>query len=156
MLAWQKGGAALAVSGIFLTSLGCTTGEAPRHYESAYQNFGSLCLVPAEDHSDSLDLMVMQTLRDRGFAPSLVEADDEKALSDCRSRVLFSVDEKKSTETMSLTFTDKYTGETYHVEIGDKEAGLREFGSGSPLTERALMIRRLVDRLFPESPLQRD
>ena len=156
MLAWQKAGAALVVSGIFLTSLGCTTGEAPRHYESAYQNFGSLCLVPAEEHSDSLDFLVMQTLRDRGFEPTLVEADDRDALASCRTRVVFSVGEKQSTETMSLTFTDKYTGENYHVEAGDKEVGAREFGSGSPLTERAAMIRRLVDRLFPESPLQRE
>ncbi len=156
MLGWQKTGAGLAVLGLILTSLGCTTGETPRHYESAYQYLSSLCLVPAEDHSDSLDLMVMQTLRDRGFEPILVEPDDAEALSECRSRVVFSVDEKTSTETMSLTFTDRYTGENYHVKIGNKEAGLREFGSGSPLTERALMIRRLVDRLFPESPLQRE
>ena len=153
MSAWQKANRILAAGAAIALLSGCQTGEQPRHYRSAYQAFGSLCLVPGEAHSDSLDFLVMQTLRDRGFEPVLTEADDREAIARCRSRVVFSAGDKASGDKMSLTFTDKFTGENYHVTADTTDIGTREFGTGSPLTERAALIKRLVDRLFPESPI---
>lgn len=155
MSGWQKRIAFVFLAAGALALSGCSANsqDTPRLYKSAYQNFGSICVVPAEDHSDSLDLILIQSLRDRGFKPVLIEPDDYDALAECRTRVVFSVGEGKSPESMSLTFTDKYTGENYHVKGGDTTPKATDIRVGSPLKEPEWVLMRLVERLFPDSPV---
>ncbi len=156
MLEGKKAGL-LAVLCSLLVLTGCQTADRrAHHYQSAYQSFGSLCLVPQEEHSASLDLLVMQMLRDRGFEPVLIENNEVGHSRKCRAKVSFSVTNRADGETMSLTFTDCYTGENYHVSSHIRQPSDSRLEPGSVLTDRDWVLRRLVDRLFPESPLVRD
>lgn len=140
---------------------GCAAQPKEKAYESAYQSYRVLCVMPAEEHNGSLDLALMRTLADRGFEPKLLGTADEKAAQSCRAVVTFSTGGSASLplETppyMSLSFIDMYTGETYFVsEIrrGGRVGRVNNLFTSADLTDPAVSIRSMVEKLFPRRPL---
>ena len=133
-----------------LAACSSTQEAAPEEpsYRSPYQSYRSLCVVPAEEHSASFDLTLARMLRDRGFEPELLETGDLPSVRRCRGRTLRPFEAPAS---MSLTFLDAYTGETYHVAASRAKGGARHaLFADAPFSDPALMIRQLVERLFPE------
>ena len=94
-------------------------------------------------------------LRDRGFTPELLESGDLPSVRRCRGIVTFSTGKAlrpfEAPASMSLTFLDAYTGETYHVAASRAKGGeAHALFAGAPFADPAQMIRELVERLFPE------
>ncbi len=148
-----------AAIGAVCTAAACTsTPEALQDgasYRSPYQPYRSLCIVPAEEHSAALDLTLARMLRDRGFTPELLESGDLPSVRRCRGIVTFSTGKAlrpfEAPASMSLTFLDAYTGETYHVAASRAKGGeAHALFAGAPFADPAQMIRELVERLFPE------
>lgn len=148
-----------AAIGAVCAAAGCTgTPEAlpeESSYHSPYQPYQSLCIVPAEEHSAALDLTLSRMLRDRGFAPELLESGDLPSVRRCRGIVTFSTGRAlrpfEAPASMSLTFLDAYTGETYHVAVSRAKGGeASALFAGAPFSDPGQMIRELVERLFPE------
>ena len=132
----------------------CSSTEEPS-YRSPYQSYRSLCVVPAEEHSASFDLTLARMLRDRGFEPELLETGDLPSVRRCRGIVTFSTGRTlrpfEAPASMSLTFLDAYTGETYHVAASRAKGGAgHALFADAPFSDPAQMIRQLVERLFPE------
>lgn len=149
----------LACLGSAVLTTGCVSGPSDTAYEirflSPYQHYRSLCVVPAEQHDDGLDLTLLRMLKDRGFEPTLLKPSDAEDIRRCRGIVTFSTKGEhrpmEAPSTMSLTFLDTYTGETYHVAVSQKtapEAGL--WRVNTMMNDPVSAIRQLVERLFPE------
>jgi len=73
----------------------------------------------------------------------------------CRGIVTFSTGRTlrpfEAPASMSLTFLDAYTGETYHVAASRAKGGAgHALFADAPFSDPAQMIRQLVERLFPE------
>ncbi len=151
----------LILTAAALALAGCASKqEQGTGYASPYQNWRTLCFVPAQAHSSSLDMLALRALRDRGFDPVLIENQDEASIGRCRNVVTFSTNAGigpfETPDAMSLTFNDRYTGETYHVATA-KKAPLEKrsiFVRGAE-SDPAVTIRQLVERLFPESPVEK-
>lgn len=140
-----------------LAACSSTQEAAPEEpsYRSPYQSYRSLCVVPAEEHSASFDLTLARMLRDRGFEPELLETGDLSSVRRCRGIVTFSTGRTlrpfEAPASMSLTFLDAYTGETYHVSASRAKGGAgHALFADAPFSDPAQMIRQLVERLFPE------
>ena len=137
-----------------LAACSSTQEAAPEEpsYRSPYQSYRSL---PAEEHSASFDLTLARMLRDRGFEPELLETGDLPSVRRCRGIVTFSTGRTlrpfEAPASMSLTFLDAYTGETYHVAASRAKGGAgHALFADAPFSDPAQMIRQLVERLFPE------
>ena len=125
-----------------LAACSSTQEAAPEEpsYRSPYQSYRSLCVVPAEEHSASFDLTLARMLRDRGFEPELLTFSTGRTLRPFEAPA-----------SMSLTFLDAYTGETYHVSASRAKGGAgHALFADAPFSDPAQMIRQLVERLFPE------
>ena len=127
-----------------LAACSSTQEAAPEEpsYRSPYQSYRSLCVVPAEEHSAS-------------FEPELLETGDLPSVRRCRGIVTFSTGRTlrpfEAPASMSLTFLDAYTGETYHVAASRAKGGAgHALFADAPFSDPAQMIRQLVERLFPE------
>jgi hypothetical protein len=149
--------AALCAAASLLAACSSTQEAASEEssYRSPYQSYRSLCVVPAEAHSASLDLTLARMLRDRGFEPELLETGDLPSVRRCRGIVTFSTGRTlrpfEAPASMSLTFLDAYTGETYHVAASRAKGGEgHALFADAPFSDPAQMIRQLVERLFPE------
>ena len=68
-----------------------------------------------------------------------------------RSLCVVPAEEHSAPASMSLTFLDAYTGETYHVAASRAKGGAgHALFADAPFSDPAQMIRQLVERLFPE------
>lgn len=125
-------------------------------YANAYQVYESPCVIPVGEHSPTLDVMLMNAMKDRGLTPQLVEESDAERIKACRITVRFEVkggeNIAKGVENMSLFYRDHKSGETYWVGMGRQSRfAMPELGNpAANHSDPQVFIRQLVERLFPE------
>ncbi len=155
--------AALALAAVSLLS-GCQSlknffwgePEIKNPYADAYRDYESPCVIGSDDHSPTLDVMLLNAMKDRGLKPQLIDEKDTERLKSCRITVRFSVEGGDSftqgVEGMSLFYRDHKTGETYWVGIGKRNRfNMPELSSAAAeARDPQVIIRQLVERLFPE------
>ena len=145
---------ALAWLPVMLGGCSSTVGEEAA-YVSAYQPYRDICVISKGEHSPVFDITLMRTLRDRGFNPEFIERGQPAAAKRCRIIVTFTSGTVniplEAPADMALGFVDTYTGESYHVSASRrKPAEPKSLFFGRPQADPSVMIRHLVDRLFPE------
>ena len=125
-------------------------------YANAYQVYESPCVIPVGEHSPTLDVMLLNAMKDRGLKPQLVEEKDAERIKACRITVRFTVEGgnnfMQGVESMSLFYRDHKSGETYWVGMGKQSrfAMPELMTPAGTNSDPQVFIRQLVERLFPE------
>lgn len=125
-------------------------------YANAYRVYESPCVLPEGGHSPTLDVMLLNAMKDRGLTPQLIATEDDIKTNACRIVVRFSVEDGQTValgvKGMSLFYRDLKTGETYWVGMGNHNRYQMPTRLGAPTDklDAGLLIRQLVERLFPE------
>lgn len=132
------------------------TPEVKNPYGDAFRVYEEPCVIPLAEHSPTLDVMLINTMKDRGLKPQLVDEHDEERIKACRITVHFSVEGLDNiaigVKGMSLFYRDHKTGETYWVGMGKQSRfNMPELvSSGLENHDPQVMMRQLVERLYPE------
>lgn len=122
-------------------------------YADAYRPYLAPCVTSAQPHSPTLDVLLMRELQDRGMTPVLYEDAAQIPPARCPIVLTFSVTPGDSQaggdETMSLSYKDRTTGESYFVSSTQRHPR-------TPLVNEPVFydatrtLHQLVDRMFPE------
>lgn len=129
---------------------GCqTTEHSPYEYRFGGIRGSKVCLLTEPASAEGLSLQVQSVLEEKGFK---VEAVDSLDKADCKLCVRFSakmgdwVGSRIQSATMEYTRANK--GLRYTVTAKSGAATSAAFGA--PIDDEIILIRSLVDQLFPD------
>lgn len=143
----RKGLLFACVATVFLA--GCqTTGHSPYQYRFGDIRNAKVCLLTEPASAEGLSLQVQNALEEKGFK---VESVDDLTNKNCQSCIRFTakmgdwVGSRIQSATMEYTRSSK--GIRYSVSANSKSSQSAAFGA--PIDDEIILIRSLVDQLFP-------
>lgn len=128
---------------------GCQSiGSSPYQYRFADAQGARLCLVTEPASAEGIGMQVSRALEEKGFQVQMVNPDSE---ADCTSCVHFTAElgdwmgPRIQSATMSLTRKENNLKHVVTVKADVRDA----ISFGAPIDQEIILIRSLVDQLFP-------
>ncbi len=139
----------LLAAAVLVALTGCQSvgGHSPYEYRYADAEGRELCLIVDAHPLDGVTLTLIRLLEERGFVVREVSCNED----DCRQYLKFSYElggwsgqriSSAKMENFRRVHGVKYTAET--------QDGAPEATFGSPAQDDALMLRMMLDRIFPQ------